>query len=333
MPKVTVALSVYNAMPFLKSALDCIIKQSFYDIEILCIDDCSTDDTLHVLHEYSIVDERIRIIEKSMNQGLSASRNLAMKEAKGEYIIMLDGDDLFDYQMVEKAYKTALLTSAEMILWDYTVFLNDNNPNINAKQESTLTDTLTSDKIALLRRPGFMWTRMIKLDTARSLNLHFPEGLTKQDIPVHWKLITLLPSDKIAIIPEKLVHYRQSNNNTTSRKDKSLFALAAVMDIVYSDLINENLYDTYKNEFWRSRLTLLQGMYDTVLPEYKEEALKIIFDRLNDDAYTYLNSPECSLSKRVKSFYGMLNHKKSDILYYKTLMFVRYLYRNLKHRI
>ena len=89
--------------------------------------------------------------------------------------------------------------------------------------------------------------------------------------------------------------------------------------------------DTYKNEFWRSRLTLLQGMYDSVLPEYKEEALKIIFDRLNNDAYAYLNSPECSLSKRVKSFYGMLKHKKSDVLYYKTLMLARYLYRKLKH--
>ena len=330
MPKVTIALSVYNVEPYLRKSLDCIINQTFRDVEILCIDDCSKDGTYAILEEYAAKDERIRLLKQPTNMGLSCSRNLAMAEAKGEYILMLDGDDLFDPQMVEKAVNKAEETGADMVMWDYAVFYDEREIAPQLATPSSLLNVKVSDRIALLKRPGFAWVRLLRMDAVRRLELHFPEGLTKQDIPIHWKLCTRLPDKKIALIPERMAYYRQTSTNTTSRKGKSLYSLAKVLDIVGEYLHENGLYDAYRDEFWRSRLSTLQGMYDFIVPEYKEEALDMLKDRLNDDAWEYIHSSRCELSSRTKAFYGMLEGSLLSTMKYKGTMVARWLYRKIK---
>ena len=204
--------------------------------------------------------------------GLSVSRNRAIADAKGEYLLMLDGDDLFSQDMVKKAYNKAKETDADFVMWDYCVFIYDKDLPRLRERPSSLIGIDANDKIALLRRPAFTWVKLIRTNKLRELGVRFPEGLTKQDIPVLWQLATSL--DKIAILPERLSFYRQNPHNTTNRKDRSVFSLAYVMDITGNYLKENDLYKTYKNEFLRSRLNLLQGMYDFVKPQYKAEAMQ-----------------------------------------------------------
>ena len=93
---ITIALSAYNVSNFVKASLDCILAQSFKDFELLCIDDASTDGTWEILQEYARRDSRIRLLRQDRNQGLSVSRNRAIQEAKGEYLLMLDGEAVAD---------------------------------------------------------------------------------------------------------------------------------------------------------------------------------------------------------------------------------------------
>lgn len=329
-PLVTIALSVYNVEPYLRKSLDCIINQTFRNVEILCIDDCSKDGTFAILEEYAAKDNRIRVLKQPTNMGLSCSRNLAMSEAKGEYILMLDGDDLFDTKMVEKAFNKAENTGADMVMWDYAVFYDEKEIALQLEDPSSLLHVKVSDRVALLKRPSFVCVRLLRMDAVHGLELHFPEGLTKQDIPIHWKLCTQLPDDKIALIPERMAYYRQTSTNTTSRKDKSLYSLAKVMDIVGEYLHENGLYETYRDEFWRSRLSTLQGMYDFIVPEYKEEALAMLKERLNDDAWEYIHSSRCELTSRPKAFYGMLEGDVIAALKYKGTIAARWLYRKIK---
>lgn len=331
-PKVTLALSVYNVEPYLWKSLVCIINQTFRDVEILCIDDCSKDGTYAILEEYAAKDDRIRLLKQPTNMGLSCSRNLAMAEARGEYILMLDGDDLFDPTMVEKAVAKAEETGADMVMWDYLVFYDESEIAPKLSEPSTLHGVKVSDRIALLKRPGFAWVRLLRMDAVRRLQLHFPEGLTKQDIPIHWTLCTQLSDEKIALIPERMAYYRQTSTNTTSRKGKSLYSLAKVLDIVGDYLNEKGLYATYRDEFWRSRLSTLQGMYDFIVPKYKQEALAMVKERLNDDAWEYIHSSRCELTSRTKAFYGMLEGNLIATLKYKGTMAVRWLYRKIKRR-
>lgn len=328
MNKITVALSVYNVDDFIRKSLDCIIRQTFDDVEVLCIDDASTDETISILEEYENRDNRVKLIRNTHNQGLSVSRNIAIEEARGEYIIMLDGDDLFAPDMLEKAYWKAKETDADMVMWDYAVFKEEKEIEKEKIKLSSLVSISPSDKISLLRRPAFTWVRLLKVDTIKKLNIRFTPGLTKQDIPFHWKLVTSL--DKISIIPEHLSFYRQQPFSTTNRKDKSVFSLAYVMDIVKQQLLADGIYNEYKNEFLRSRLSLLQGMYDVVQKQLKEDALTLVKERLGADELLYLEDPNNQLTKRVRSFYGMIQGDTWSTISYKGTLLMRDIYRMIK---
>lgn len=328
--KVTIALSVYNVAEYLRASLDSIQAQTFKDFELLCIDDASTDGTWDLLQEYALRDSRIRLIRQERNQGLSVSRNRAIAEAKGEYLLMLDGDDLFAADMVEKAYNKSIEADADMVLWDFVSFCDEKDISAKCSKPSVLLNISPEDKLSLLKRPAFSPSRMTKVSVLHDLQIHFPEGLTKQDIPVHWKLVTSI--GKIALIPEYFLFYRQSPNNTTSRKGKSVFSLAYVMDITKQQLEEDGLYETYKDEFLRSRLSLLQGMYDHVKTELKLEALDIVRERLGNDELAYINNPSNALLPRVRSFYGMLTGNRWAGVKYNGFHWIRSIYRLFKKK-
>lgn len=328
-PLITLALSVYNVEPYLRQSLETIINQTYKNIEILCIDDCSKDKTYAILEEYASKDSRIKLFKHESNQGLSVSRNRALRLAMGEYILMLDGDDLFDLLMVEKAYNKVVETKANVVMWDYCAFYYDDTIPKLRKRPSELIGFDITDKVSLLKRPSFMWVKMFRTQWLREIGVYFTPGLTKQDIPIWWKVVT--SADNVAIIPERLSYYRQNPQNTSSRKDKSVFSLAYVMDLTGKYLKDSNLYDTYKNEYLRSRLNLLQGMYDFIKPEFKAEAMDMIRERLDADTKAYIYSVRCECSSRTIMFYkgyfygSILNRFK-----YNTLLICRSIYRKVK---
>ena len=322
-------MSVYNVARYVRQALDSVLAQTFKDFELLVIDDCSKDETWQILEEYATKDNRIRLIKQERNQGLSVSRNRAIAEAQGEYLLMLDGDDLFAADMAEKALKAAESNGADMVLWDFCAFYKEEELQEKIKEPSSLASISVSDKVALLRRPGFAWVRLLRTSIIKQHGIVFPSGLTKQDIPVHWKLITSL--DKIVILPERLSYYRQNPYNTTNRKDCSVFSLAYVMDITGKQLKEDGLYDRYRGEYLRSRLNLLQGMYDQVKPDLKSEALSLIAERLDDDAKAYVLSNGNECSPRTTMFLkGYFMGSWWNKMKYDTMIAIRSIYRRLK---
>lgn len=101
--KVSVIIPVYNSEIYLKECLDSVVNQTLQNIEIICIDDGSTDASMDILHEYARKDERFKILEQK-HLGGGAARNLGLKEAAGEYFSFLDSDDYFELDMLEKIY-------------------------------------------------------------------------------------------------------------------------------------------------------------------------------------------------------------------------------------
>lgn len=124
MPKVSVIIPVYNVEKYLRKCLDSVINQTLKDIEIICVDDGSTDGSGKILDEYAQKDERIKVIHQK-NQGLACSRNNAMKIAQGEYILFLDSDDYIREDTCEILFKQALAHNLDMLSFSGINF--DNN--------------------------------------------------------------------------------------------------------------------------------------------------------------------------------------------------------------
>lgn len=111
---VSIVLTVYNAESYIEGCLDMITGQTLRDIQIICVDDGSTDNSSQIIEQYAQKDDRIVLIREK-NAGAGPARNRGMQEATGKYILFLDCDDFYEPEMVEKAFRRAEEEQAEIV--------------------------------------------------------------------------------------------------------------------------------------------------------------------------------------------------------------------------
>ncbi len=124
MPKVSVIIPVYNTEQYVAKTIESILNQTLYDIEIILINDGSKDNSLSILEHYSVIDDRVRLINQD-NKGLSVSRNIGIEASKGEYIFFMDSDDLLDKNTLEQCYKKSHDNNLEFVFFDADAFSDD----------------------------------------------------------------------------------------------------------------------------------------------------------------------------------------------------------------
>lgn len=118
MPKVSIIVPVYNVERYLRQCLDSLVNQTYQNIEIICVDDGSTDASSEILTEYALKNSKVRVIRQE-NSGLSAARNVGFSFATGEYVMYVDSDDWIDVCTCEKAVFKAEEHAADLVMWPY----------------------------------------------------------------------------------------------------------------------------------------------------------------------------------------------------------------------
>lgn len=121
MPKISIIVPIYNVEQYLSQCLDSILTQTFQDIEVICINDGSTDNSGKILEQYALKDRRIKVINKE-NQGASTARNTGLDMAGSDWICFVDSDDITHPQMLEIAYKQAVLNNVDFVQYRYQEF-------------------------------------------------------------------------------------------------------------------------------------------------------------------------------------------------------------------
>lgn len=325
-PAVSVTMSAYNTAEFLEACLDSVRGQSFSDFELIIVDDGSTDGTRDILLAQAALDDRIRLILKDTNEGLAVARNDCLDAARGRYITFLDTDDLAHPDLLRRAVETAEREQADMVIWDYSVFSGPAEAAPPAAP-SRLGLMDAGNRSALLELPAFAWTRLVRTESLRSLDVRFPPGLTYQDIPVHWRLVTRL--DRIALLPERLVHYRQQPAATTSGKGWKRADLITVLDQVGEYLKEHDLYEEHQDLFTMKQLNGFHGVHDVVTPDLKPEVLRLIEERLGPQHWDYIRSGK-PLRWQAKSFYKGLRGDRIEALRLGVWLLARRTYRAMR---
>lgn len=326
-PLISVTLSAYNVEEYIGDCLQNITNQTLKDIEIICVNDASTDNTLNILEKYAAQDSRITIINKTENEGLAVARNKCIDLAKGKYICFVDGDDLLSLDLCEKAFEFAETNNSDLVMWDYISFVKESEIEVLLKNKSNLKEFKVLDKFALLELPAFAWVKLIRTDVAKNLQINFPVGLTYQDVPVHWKLITKL--ENINILPEKLSYYRQQPNATTHKKGWKRADYIEVMDIVEKYLHDNELFEEYKYAFLKRRLESMAGVYDVLQTDLKSKALNLILERFNHEERLYIKGRH-ALRWQTRLFYKSLMGSLSASIQYKGWLLSRTVFRFVK---
>ena len=122
MAEFSIIIPVYNVAKYLKQSLDSVINQTFTDVEIICVNDGSTDESLSILNDYASKDSRFVIISQA-NQGQGVARNNAIKIAKGKYLLFLDPDDWLDLNAVQTLADKFNETDADVIQFNYSEYI------------------------------------------------------------------------------------------------------------------------------------------------------------------------------------------------------------------
>lgn len=250
-PKISIIIPIYNAEKYLERCLDSIINQTLKEIEIICINDGSTDNSLLILEKYAQKDKRI-IIENQNNEGVSSARNKGLKLAKGEYVGYVDADDEITKDFYELLYTNAKKHNAEISCGEIRRPDSKRKKHIrNLVYLRKQTATKTEEKYKLARIPErcFVWNKIYKREPLLKSKIEFPVGVTYEDIL--WSHQVLHQLRKLVVIPKAIYNFywnldviRNRGNNV--RLNNFAEVLSQSVEYAFANNIRIKNYKFYK---------------------------------------------------------------------------------------
>lgn len=290
MAKVSVIIPIYNSEEYLRECLDSVVNQTLKDIEIICIDDGSTDNSLKIINEYKSKDERIKVFSQA-NQGAAIARNIGIEEARGDYLLILDSDDIFHIQLCEKLYDKALETDADITICNSINFDSISKehlfPNVIAKQY--LPNLVTFDYKDIIGHVfdftlGWSWDKLYKTSFVKKHNLQFQNLKATNDM--YFVFLSLVLAEKISIIEDSLIEHRLNNNNSvSSTRDKNPFCFIEATFKLKDKLEKLNIYKDLEQAFVNWNVEFCFWHLDT-LKENKNK--KMLANKLKKEVFPKL---------------------------------------------
>lgn len=251
MPKVSVIIPIYNVEPYLRQALDSVINQTLKDIEIICVDDCSTDRCPEILKEYASKDDRIVFLEQEVNQGSGPARNRALDIAKGEVVMFLDPDDWYELNACEKAYNQIIKNNNDYLYMNYCFYKEtDNGWRFKSGDDhlECLFAKADCPDIKLWELKNNFWhnvntvCRAYKRDFIEKYNIRYDKLRLCQDVPFFAKCIANAQS--VSVILDELYVLRDragSSNKTAKNYEGTIISRRMAYDIIKNSSHSKDL--------------------------------------------------------------------------------------------
>ncbi|MDE5779813.1 MAG: glycosyltransferase [Lachnospiraceae bacterium] len=236
--KVSVIVPIYNGEKYLSQTLECIVNQTLKEIEILCVDDGSTDKTVSIVKKFRDKDARIQLIQKEKSNA-GAARNAGMKHAHGKYYLFWDADDLFETEAIEKMYLQAEKDEADICVCNadqYDMVTEQYLAKPQYLREKYLPEHRPCSgreigKYILYFTSLVPWNKMIRKEYLQQHDISFQNIERAND--QFFSCMSLILAERICIVDEVLVHYRvgQQENLTTNFAKTPLCSLYAMLEV------------------------------------------------------------------------------------------------------
>lgn len=276
-PAISVIIPVYNVEKYLKKCLDTVLSQTFSDIEIICVNDGSKDNSRKILTEYKEKDCRIKIVDKK-NGGLSSARNAGLKIATGEFIVFIDSDDWIEHNMLEKLYNNATSLNTDITICAVHQYneidskIDDSNPYYTLEFfNETFENKVFSYKDI---KPFLMdvcvmaWNKIYRKSFLDKCNAQFPDGLIFEDGPFFFSI--LFKTDRISIIRDFLYYYRINRKGSIVQKAGIKFLqIVDIIELMYNEIKNLPDFEDIKYIFFRKKVEDLMYRFENTSFKYK----------------------------------------------------------------
>ena len=329
MTSISVIIPVYNTSKELYKCLESIINQTLKDIEIICVDDGSTDNSLEILNKYAQSDSRILVIhQENINAG--AARNNGMQYAKGEYLIFLDSDDVYYPTMLEKLYNKAKETNVDFVMTKYDVLnLKSNKLETNKGYKYIDKEVFNKNDInKIFEFSTFVpWNKLYKKNFIDKYNFKFTETKISNDIS--FVIRTFFLAEKIAKLEENLLLHNYCNSSSlTNKRGMFIDELPQSSEEIYQFLIKNDFFDRYKEEFinflFNNTIYNFSFISDSIVRERLKKNLcnsrfwDLISDKFRQSQNFYLKKRKNYLFINILTLF-LIPSLKNKYFYYKNL--------------
>lgn len=307
--KVSIIIAAYNIQDYIMRCMKSVINQTFENIEIIVVNDGSSDSTLEILEKLEVQDDRIKIITKK-NKGLIEARKTGLHHATGEYILFIDGDDWLELECIEKLYNSAINQNTDILIYNF-FWSYDNSKKLglgfNSKDDDITLNPLKSLFIGNIS--PCIWTKFIRRQFIEDSNVQFPSNISfAEDLATVASLFIFKP--KIGILNENLYNYYQRDNSITKEVGPKILEVNKAILFIKEQMIKNKIYDEYKSEFegmiyshlFLQRFltaTKIQDIHKEVYNQYKKHKIVI---KNNKYINKLVDGQPISLKIRMKSY-------------------------------
>lgn len=315
---ISIIIPIYNLEIYLENCIDSIIKQTYKNLEIILVDDCSTDGSINICRTYEKRDKRVKVIKKMRNEGAGMARNAGIDIAQGQYIMFVDGDDFIAYDCVEEIYAILIESQGDIAMClGKPVYDFERIASMEAEKLTNyecMSSVQALENICYQRKitPG-PWGKIFKSELFK--NLRFPDT-GYEDLAIMYRLI-----DKARLIvfsPVEKYYYLQRKNNTTlgkfnKKKLDRIIVAKQMMDFIedkYADL-----HTSVKVRFFISNVQTLNVLPFSLLDS---EYGKMISSNIKKYRKVVLEDNKAKISTRciaLMSYTGKFNLKLLGIIY------------------
>lgn len=279
MPKISIIVPVCNVEKYLSKCLDSIVNQTLKNIEIICVDDGSTDNSGAILDSYSQNDSRIKVIHKK-NSGYGNSMNVGMDCAEGEYIGIVESDDCILPEMYEELYKAAKESNLDFVKSDAVFWWErigySYNVHYDYLQEYYDKVLMGNARHVFYKFLMNIWTGIYKRDFLKNHNIRFNEtpGASYQDNGFWFQTMTF--ADRAMWIGKSYYMYRQDNPMASIKSEAKVLAMSNEYDYIEKILKDKNAGSDSVKECNYYRLAKNYGNYYRIADELKENFLSYV---------------------------------------------------------
>lgn len=253
MIKISIVIPFYKVENYIAQCLGSVVNQLLPDIEILCIDDYSPDESINIVRDYAKKDNRIRIFQHEENRGVGAARNTGIKNAKGEYIFFLDPDDWLLEDALQRLYEAAKKHGVKIVSAPLKCYVEATGTYKKIRVKERGEFWITNKNFASLEYNAF---KLFHRSIFENGDIRFPDRLIHEDVEFYWKVFTMYHYLYCLAAPVMVYRIRENSIMTTKKGNLYCNNNIELIKNVFNFLEKNKLTDTYRVAFTREYYNL-----------------------------------------------------------------------------
>jgi len=272
-------MPIYNEYDHLVPALDSVLGQTLSEIEVICVDDGSTDHSLEILKEYRNADSRVRIVTQT-NAGPAIARNNGLRRARGEYVAFLDADDFYEPTFLARLYEAATRDNLDIAISRYDIYNNrlgkfektDEGDHADIYKDGVFTSKNEHPDVILSSTVGAAWNKLFSRKFLEQKELSFPVNIMMYE-DVYFVVTALSLAERVGKVHEVLMHHRIHSSQARARLFRKYYAqVPVVYSRVREFLVKHGMYAPLSLSYLNLSASRCYKIFN-LLPKAEKEGL------------------------------------------------------------